>query len=272
MNRSIAGFRACLAGISSATEGVYGFLTSRETETLAALAAFAPQGGQILEIGSLRGKSAIVLALASRLAGERPMVAAVDPLPDVPPCAAGADGKPSAEAMLRANLAKAGVADQVTIYKMLSDELATSWQAPLRMLWIDGSHKYPAVKQDFAAFSKHLIDGGVLAMHDVLHPRCDGPLRVFADEVLENDCYWPAGVSGTIGWARYHARGDISPSARQRKRRLAKRLRSLLPLQQQDQQLAGLARWVYRWRRLRVPHRGFDLSLWSQSGANPQAA
>jgi predicted O-methyltransferase YrrM len=261
-------FRVCLAHIRATIAPVYGFLTRRETEALAALAAFSSTPGDILEIGSLRGKSAIVLALASRLADSGPTtVAAVDPLPDVGPMATDSLGRESAEALLRANLTAAGVAEQVEIYKMLSHDLAKTWARPLRMLWIDGSHKFPAVSRDFADFSPHLVDGGVIAFHDVLHPRCDGPLRVFAEKVLKNDRFAPAGLCGTIGWARFNANRRPTPAEKRFKEKLATRLLRLLPLQQQDVRLSGIAKWRYRWRRMRIPHGPFDLAAWRGQSA-----
>lgn len=265
MPATLEQFRRRLADIRAATGRVHGFLTDREMEALAALAAYPKARGDILEIGSLRGKSAIVLAMSAQLADEeygRATVAAVDPLPDIAPMAPGRDGTPSAEALFRANLAAAGVEDRVEIHKMRSDELAPTWRRRLRLAWIDGAHTYPAVLSDFTNYAPHLVEGGVIAFHDVLHAKYDGPVRVFAEMVLSDDRYWPAKMCGSIGWARFNPSAVIPDGERASKERLALRLRQLFPFQQREVQLSGVQRLAYRWRRMTVPHRGFDVAAW----------
>src|SRR5438874_1209977 len=74
------GFAETLAGIHRDIQGVAGAMTDREVDFLALLAACPLAAGEILEIGSYRGRSAIILARAAALSGNGSLVA-VDPVP-----------------------------------------------------------------------------------------------------------------------------------------------------------------------------------------------
>jgi predicted O-methyltransferase YrrM len=56
------------------------------------------------------------------------------------------------------------------------------------MLFIDGNHDYPAVKEDFEDWVPRLAKGGILAMHDVFATpfdgHYDGPWKVLEQHVL----------------------------------------------------------------------------------------
>ena len=194
-------FQQTLQQIQDAVRHVDGWLTDRELSFLALLAACPTTQGTVLEIGSYRGRSTIVLALASRLTDDRRIVA-VDPLPDEGPLARDESGKWTARALLTANLRQAGVADDVEFHPICSHELAPRWNDPLRLLWIDGDHRYASTKQDFDLFMPFLADGAILAMHDVLS-RYDGCIRVFTEDVLDSPHFGAAGICGSIGWAQY---------------------------------------------------------------------
>ena len=64
-----AGFSEVLADIHRDIQGVAGAMTDREVDFLALLAACPMASGEILEIGSYRGRSAIILARAAALSG-----------------------------------------------------------------------------------------------------------------------------------------------------------------------------------------------------------
>ena len=50
------------------------------------------------------------------------------------------------------------------------------------MLWIDGDHRYKAIKLDYVLRERHLVEGGILAMHDTIRKR--GPKRVLWEDVF----------------------------------------------------------------------------------------
>ena len=46
-------------------------------------------------------------------------------------------------------------------------EIGASWQGPVRFLFIDADHSYEAVRSDIATWARHVVNGGVMAFHDV---------------------------------------------------------------------------------------------------------
>ncbi len=246
-------FAKLLAHIRQAIDGVDGWLTDREIQFLALAGARPTCAGDVLEIGSYRGRSTIVLAIAEQMhrAGT---IYAVDPLPDEPPMAADCSGKMSARALWEDNLRRAGVRQRVEFTQGYSYELAETWDRPLRLLWIDGDHSYRSTRQDFDLFSPHLADRGVLAMHDVLS-RYDGCIRVFLEQVLASDHFGAAGLCGSIGWAQFHANPEASAPHRRAKEQLARRLEPLVSYHCQETAPVGWSKLRYKWLRARVPHR-----------------
>jgi len=69
---------------------------------------------------------------------------------------------------------------------MKSHELSKSWDNPLKVLWIDGDHKYPGVLSDLMLFQDYLTSGAIVCFHDVLHG-FEGPIRTFLEKVLLSD-------------------------------------------------------------------------------------
>jgi hypothetical protein len=235
-----------------------GFLTEREARFLALVAACAPAQGVILEIGSFKGKSTVGLASVAMRYGLGPVIT-VDPHtgpsvtdPDVGPRGSSWDD-------FRASLRTAGVESAVEAHRAYSRDLARGWTRPIRFLWIDGDHTYRGAKEDIDLFRGRLVPGAVVALHDVLHT-FDGPVRVFAEELLASDLFGPAGLCGSIGWAQYRP-GD-GAQWRDERLALARRVRRLIPLVQDGREPTGLRKLRYKlWRGL-VPHAAPDAAAW----------
>jgi hypothetical protein len=253
------GFDACLLEIHRALVGVAGFLSKREVEFLALAAACPTAPGEILEIGSYRGRSAIALAKAAALSDWR-RVAVVDPLPNVHPMIPGADGRLSALALLEANLTAAGVRDQVTIHQMYSHELAPSWNAPLRLLWIDGDHTYDGAKTDFDLYSPFLNEGAIVAFHDILNV-CDCK-RVFQEDVLDSPRFGACGFVGSIGWSQYLGASNRSTPYAAQKAKLSRRLAALARFEPQSTRSSRAKRMHYRFHRWFIPHQAVSPQRW----------
>lgn len=222
------------------------------------MAACAPAEGAILEIGSFKGKSTVGLAsIAARYALGK--IVTVDPHTAPSVTDPDLEGQTSSWDDFQATLRGAGVEAAVEVHRAYSRDLARGWNRPIRLLWIDGDHTYAGAKEDVDLFRRHLADGAVVALHDVLHT-FEGPIRVFVEELLSRDDFGPAGLCGSIGWAQHRPRDG----ARWRPGRaaLTRRAARLIPLVQRGRELRGLAKLRYKLWRALVPHAAPDPAAW----------
>lgn len=248
------GLEALHRSLPALLEGVEGHLTGRESRLLAFFGAVPTAEGEVLEIGSFKGKSTIVLAKAATLAGERRIVA-VDPLtspsetdPDLRGAASGWDD-------FKANLERAGVTDAVEFHQEFSSGLAAKWPAgrKLRLLWIDGDHTYRGAKTDFDLYRPHLAPGAVIAFHDALH-QIDGPIRVIAEDILPSPDFGPVRFCGSIAWGQHLPGRGNAPDLAEEKRRIAPRVARLARLSVPGASKRAKERYLFRVARFLVPH------------------
>jgi len=156
-----------------------GMLTLAEIDCLFQLGQFNRYNGVIVEIGSWKGKSTVALARgASKVHNEK--IYAIDPHKILPEEGYQED----TEAEFRATIKQGGVDDRVVPLIMTSAEAARGWDKPIRLLWIDGDHRYESTKLDFTLWEPHLVEGGILAMHDTIRKK--GPKRVLWEEVFRS--------------------------------------------------------------------------------------
>ncbi len=164
-------------------DSVKGFLHREEG---AALAQAARQGGALgpcIEIGSYCGKSSVYIGCAARDAGT--VLFAVDHHrgseenqpgwdyhdPDLWDESAGAlDTLPS----LRRTLRHANLEDTVIPIVGASATIARHWASKLGFVFIDGGHTMEAALNDYRGWTPHLLQGGLLAIHDVFPDPADG--------------------------------------------------------------------------------------------------
>ena len=152
---------------------VPGWLTDEEGEALYELAKRCTGRGAIVEIGSWKGKSTICLGLGSR-AGAGVRIFAVDPHADY------------RFGDFKTNVERAGIADLVTPIASLSQPAADDFDEPIELLFVDGSHEYDLVLEDFEKWVPKVVDGGWVAFHDTT---------------------WTAGPRKVVGQAVYRSRG-----------------------------------------------------------------
>ena len=126
-----------------------------------------PPGGRIVEIGSFRGRSAIVLARGARPDVE---VVCIDPH-------AGSDRGPQeiaarpalGEADLaafRRNLERAGVSDRVRHLRDFSTVALRAFDGPVDLLFVDGAHRFGPARADLVRWGARVPDGGRMLVHD----------------------------------------------------------------------------------------------------------
>ena len=235
---------------------VEGFLSKKEMHFVFLLGAVQSCQGEILEIGSFKGRSTILLSKAAALANENRVVA-VDPLTSPSVTDPDLKGKASGWEDFQRNLKTAGVEKFVEFHRMTSFELAKQWelQRKIRMLWIDGDHTYRGAKMDFDLFRPFLADGAIVAMHDVLHGP-GGPARVFAEDILLSPHFGPFGFSGSIGWSQFCESPKLSQKNRAEKLRMYRKLARIISLTAfgGGNELRGFKRFRFRVARALIPH------------------
>jgi predicted O-methyltransferase YrrM len=156
-------FDHVLASVSD----VEGWMTDGQARMLWDRASELRLGDRVVEIGSFRGRSLIVLA---RAAAEGVELIAIDPH-------AGNDRGPQeiegfAEAAAEdnvvfwANLERAGVADRVQHLRKFSDDALADVNGQIELLYIDGAHRYAPALADIRSWGAKVAPGGTLLIHD----------------------------------------------------------------------------------------------------------
>jgi SAM-dependent methyltransferase len=145
---------------------VEGWLTDAQSERLRARAA-AVRSGTVVEIGSFRGRSTIVLAAA---AGPGAEVVAIDPH-------AGGDRGPREiapepergeqdHAAFHANLAAAGLDARVRHVRRPSAAALGEVAGDVALLYVDGAHRLGPARADLARWGARVAPGGAMLVHD----------------------------------------------------------------------------------------------------------
>jgi len=162
---------------------VKGFLSPDEGEMLAKYATLGLPLGEIVEIGSWCGRSALYLAAIAAKAQR--LVFCVDHHrgseenqprwewfdPQVWDEAAKAiDTLPH----FRKNIRAAGFEQTIVAIVGPSPAIGTAWRTPLGLLFLDGGHTMQAALADYRAWAGHVTAGGFLAIHDVFANPADG--------------------------------------------------------------------------------------------------
>lgn len=173
-----------------------GWLRNDEATFLYMAARYGPRNGAIVEIGSWKGKSTIWLASGSKAAG-RENVYAIDPHTGSSEHGEGIATFPE----FTRNVEAAGLADYIVPIVMRSEEAAAGWSQPIRLLWIDGAHEYEMVRRDFELWEPHLVDGGIIALHDTIGYFA-GPKKVATRFILRSDRFKNCGIVGITTYGR----------------------------------------------------------------------
>jgi predicted O-methyltransferase YrrM len=240
---------------------IEGFLTHKEMRFLALLAAVPTAEGEILEIGSFKGRSAVLLTKAAAFSSPS-TIFAVDPM--TAPSVTDPDlrGESDSFTDFSRNIESAGVADRVKLLRTFSTAAAVEWDRPLRLLWIDGDHTYLGTRADLEGFQPHLADKSIVAMHDVLH-EFDGGVRVAMEHILLSPNFGACGFVGSIAWGQYLRDEKEALKYRKRKLSLYKKLSRLIPfVALREKPLTGWEKKRYKIARALVPHAAIDPRDW----------
>ncbi len=150
-----------------AVADVEGWMTRDQAARLWHRARELGDGTRIVEIGSFRGRSMIVLASAAPANTE---IVAIDPH-------LGTDRGPqeivttkalgeSDNEVFNRNLAAAGVDDRVRHVRKMSADALGEVDGTIDLLYIDGAHRYGPARADMVDWGERVGVGGTLLVHD----------------------------------------------------------------------------------------------------------
>ncbi len=162
------GFRAAWDAVSS----VEGWLTVDQAEELWNRARDLSAGDAIVEIGSFRGRSTVLLA---RAAPDGVEVVAIDPHGGTDRGPQEWEGK-EAEALedhevFHENLRSHRVDDRVRHVRTYSSDALAQFTGSAHLLFIDGAHRWRPCRDDIRSWGARVPEGGVMLIHDSFSSR-----------------------------------------------------------------------------------------------------
>lgn len=203
-------------------DAVKGFLDREEGMRLFEVALSASRFGSCMEIGSYCGKSTLYLGDACRRNGailfsidhhrgseeQQPGEAYFDP-ETWDPKAFRVNTLP----LFRKTLEISGLEDTVVPIVSTSTVTARMWATPLSLVFIDGGHSFEAAFTDYCNWSRHIVPGGYLMIHDIFKNPEDGgqaPYSIY-QLALQSRMFIELPMTKTLGVLQRLACGTILP-------------------------------------------------------------
>lgn len=164
--------------------------------------------GPLLEVGTYCGKSAVYLGASARVAGT--VCFTVDHHRGSEENQAGWEhhdpelvdpqtGRMDTLPFFRRTIESAGLEDMVIAVIGESTLVARHWSTPVGLLFIDGGHAEDVAMADYERWSRFVVPGGTLAVHDVFEDPADGgqaPFQVWQQAVA--DGFKPMSTTGSL--------------------------------------------------------------------------
>lgn len=167
-----------------------GYLHALEGKFLYWLAMQVPAGGQVVEVGSFKGKSSGFLAAGLTRGGS---LACVDTWSnDAMPYDEPADTMSE----FLANVSR--YRDCIDVCRGRSAEVAAGWSRPVDLLFIDGDHSYEGCSADLTSWLPHVRCAGWIAFHDSSVEGVTGAIRDFYPRSMR--------YSERVAWSIFAAR------------------------------------------------------------------
>lgn len=183
-----------LAKFGQSAARIPGMISAMESHLLLYVSMFGEAEGDIVEIGSWLGRSTVFLAKGCQIAHPNSVVHAIDTF----------EGTPGKETLyhdslaenetiferFKANLIAVGLQDYVVSHRMQSKEARPLFNtAQVRLLFVDGCHKYEAVMQDINLWQPLLSPGGHLLLHDYARSSEAGVIEAAQDTIIRSGHY-----------------------------------------------------------------------------------
>jgi len=150
-----------------AVEKVDGWMTDDQARRLWDRALDVRTGGRIVEIGSFRGRSTVILATA---APPDVAVFAIDPHAGNDRGPQEIEGYEEAAAvdhdMFHENLRAAGVDECVHHVRSFSQDALGAVEGDVDLLYIDGAHRFEPALADIRVWGGRVAPGGTMLIHD----------------------------------------------------------------------------------------------------------
>jgi len=142
-------------------DAIPGWMLPEDAEKLYELAQAAD--GPVLEIGTYRGRSAVLMALAMRDAGQKAPLYSID---------VDRTAQHAAAVAARAR----GLTDRIVLIRGTLAAFARAYpQLRPALTFVDGDHTEAGVERDLAVLETLVPAGGCLLFHDFTDPRNDDP-------------------------------------------------------------------------------------------------
>ncbi len=196
------------AHLRSVAEAAKGFMPPDEGLALYEAARRAGELGPLLEIGTYCGKSAVYLGAAARESGtvlytidhhhgSEEMQAAwechdqdvVDP----------ETGVMNSFPFFQRTMDDSGLTDVVIAIVGDSPTIAAHWTTRLAFVFVDGAHSDDLAMADYEGWAPKLVEGGLIAIHDVFADPADGgqgPFHVY--ECAKRDGFTDLNACGSL--------------------------------------------------------------------------
>lgn len=189
---------------------IKGFMADNEAVRLHDVALEASKFGPCVEIGSYCGKSAYFIGTACK--ANNAILYSVDHhrgSEEQQPGEEYFDPELYDPELKRINTFKffwntidrAGLMESVVPIVAASEVAGRMWSTPIAMLFIDGGHSFEAAMNDYNVWSKHIVKGGFLVIHDIFMDPSKGgqaPRQVY-EKAFESGLYEPLEMTGTLG-------------------------------------------------------------------------
>jgi predicted O-methyltransferase YrrM len=197
------------AELAEAARRAIGFMPEDEGLVLYEAGLDGGRVGPLLEIGGYCGKSAIYLGAAAREKGAK--------LYSIDHHRGSEEHQPGQEYFdprlydesndrvdtwpeFQRTIAGAGLEEVVEGLVGDSAAIATTWQTPLGLVFIDGGHSAAAAHADYDGWARHVLPGGLLVIHDVFEDPAEGgrpPYEIW-QRALSEGAFSRAGGTGSL--------------------------------------------------------------------------